>query len=503
MTLARIGRGIRYLLILSVFQILATVIFYYVISKVLTKPEVGLVATLIFTYTTLIALSSLALPVAGAKYVSEFLGRGEEEKASAVAKSLVRLVLISSSIVTAIFHIALILFMVIGGNFSELIPFSLMGVASFVASLKLTYLGLVQGLQLFDKYSIVNLSTTIASYSVSIFLVLNLGLTGFASGVLTGEMVGLALVFFFYHKQLPKTKLSHNPKALLGFSIPVFAMQVVTILSDWVDRILFLAVSLNLALLGVYDLAIRTVASMLVISNFVEALTLPVFSRAYGHDGEKNVTPLLRRSLRYLSFMYFPTALGLAAVSRTVMVLVYGEAYVEGGLPLAILSISSISMAFSSLLGSALKSIGKTGVFVKISLASILINTVIVVVLTPFLGIIGATLARVFSSLFVFLLIFRELGHWIKIEIDLDGLWKGLLSSVITAVSMLCFDALSHSSTPIDLSLEIGLGVLSYILALILLRALRREDFRVLRQVLPIFNVFIDYFENLFSRFIK
>jgi len=503
LSLERIGRGIRYLIVLNVFQVAATVIFYHIISTVLTKSEVGLTATLTFIYTTLTVLSSLALPVAGAKYVAEFLGRGEGGKASATARSVVRLALLSSSIMAIAFHIALILSTGDGGSLIDITPFSVICVASFLASLKLTYLSLLQGLQLFDRYAMANLSTTIASYLVGVFLVLKFGLTGFALGILTGEMIGLALALFFYPRRLPKAVPSHSYRTLLEFSTPIFTMQVVTILSNWADRILFFAVSLNLASFGVYDLAIRTAAALLVIAGFVEAITLPAFSKAHGQAGRENVNLLLRRALRYLGFMYFPAAFGLAAVSRTAMTLLYGEAYAEGSVALAMLSISSAFVAFGGLLGSALKSIGKTRVFVKVSLASLLIDAIIVVGLTFPLGIIGATLARISSSFLVFLLILRELRRWIKIEVDLDGLWKGLLGSIVSAASMFCVDVLQLASTPINLSIRLVFGLLTYASALVLLRALRREDFHVFRQVIPMFTGLIDSVENSVSRFIE
>jgi O-antigen/teichoic acid export membrane protein len=117
--------------------------------------------------------------------------------------------------------------------------------------------------------------------------------------------------------------------------------------------------------------------------------------------------------------------------------------------------------------------------------------------LTPHLGIIGAALARVSSSFLSFTLIYNELRHWIRIEIDWNGLWKGLLASVIPAASLFLFNSIRLSSTPINLSLGIGFGVLSYFFSLILLRALRREDFHDLRQIIPMFTGFIDFIERI------
>lgn len=494
MSLTRIGKGIRYLIVLNVVQVAATLIFYSIISQFLSKDEVGLVTTFTFVYTILTTLSQLALPVAGTKYVAEFLSKGEKEKASTAARSVVRLALLNSSIIASGFHIVLFLSMT---DFSTMIPFSLVCIASFLASLKLTYLALVRGLQHFDRVVIANSSTTITSYIAGVFFVLKFRSMGFTIGILTGELVGLGLTLLFYYGQFLKTTSSYDYKTLLKFSLPVFVMQVVVLFSDWADRILFFAVSLNLAWLGVYDLTIRSAASLLFIVGFIESIMLPIFTKAYSQLGKKDVTLLLQRVLRYLGFMYFPAAFGLAAVSKTVITLLYGPAYIEGAIPLAILSVSSVFMAFSLILGSALKSLGKTTAFIKISLASLTVNVIMIVSLTPFIGIIGATLARIISSFLVFILFFHELGGWINIEIDSDGLWKGLLSSLVSAALIFCFDALHLSSALINLLVGTVLGFLSYVVALILLRALRREDFDIFRQILPLLTPLIDFVERI------
>lgn len=504
MSLESIGKGIRYIMILKFVQITATILFYHIASSVLSETDIGLMATLTFIYGILTVFSSLALPMGGVKFVSEFLGRGEDENASATARSIVRLVLTNSSIITVVMYITLTVIIFRRDSHSEIVlSLALICAASFLASLKLTYLGIVQGLELFDKYTITNTATTIVYCIVGAFLVPELGLTGFSIGFLTSEIVGLTLAFTAFHGKLQRTSSFYSYRTLLKFSIPLFFTQLVEIFSNWADRILFFSLSLNLASLGIYDLTIRSAASILVISGFVEAMALSALSKTYGQTGKRDLTIILKKAFRYLGFMYFPVAFGFAAVSRTLMVSLYSEAYVEGGLPLAILSISSVVIAFSGLLGSGLKSIGKTKAFIKISLGSLLVNIIVVISLTPLIGMIGATIARVLASLFTFILFYNELKNWIKIEFDLDGFWKGAACSIVPAISMLVFDRLELGSKIINLFLGVTIGVVVYILALILLRALRTEDFKVLRKIMPRITVFINFIEKIASRFIE
>lgn len=504
MGLERIGKGIKYIFILNFFQIMATLIFYYITTSILSENEIGITAILTFIYTTLSTLSPLAIPTAGAKYVAELIGKGEIQKASATAKTVVKLVFMSSTAIIIIIYTMVILIIDNTESYTEIIiPFSLICLGAFLASLKFSYLGLVQGLQLYDRYVLINTSTTIVSHLAGILLISQFRLIGFSTGILIGEINGLALALIFYHGQLPKATQLYDYRTLLRFSIPIFIMQIATVFSDWMDRILAFIVSLNLSLLGILELTVRSASSLLIIGGFVEAIMLPIFSKTYGQAEEKDITLFLKKSARYLGFIYFPAAFGLAAISRTVMVLLYGEIYSEGSIPLAMLSISSTFTAFSGLVGTVLKAIDKTKIFIKIAVISLLIDATLVITLTPFLGILGATIARSSTSFLVLVLLFFELKQSIKVEVDIDGLWKGLIGSTILAALMVFFDRFYLNTTLISLLYEVIFGVIAYPFILIILKALRNEDFYVFRQIIPKLSKLIDFIENTISRFIE
>ncbi|UCH38188.1 MAG: polysaccharide biosynthesis C-terminal domain-containing protein [Candidatus Bathyarchaeota archaeon] len=496
MGLARIGKGIRYLAILNLIQILAILIFYHILTNTLTQAEIGLSATLTFVYTVLTSFSPLALPLAGAKFIAEFLGRREEEKAAATARSIVRLVLISSTITALLFHLILVIVASRTG-FSDVLSFSFISIAAVIASLKLTYLSFIQGLQLFDRLSITNLSTTIVSYIVGIILTPNFRVLGFAMGIIVGDCIGLMLAIVFHYGYLPKTTSFHNSRELLRLSFPVYIMQIVTIISDWADRILFLAASLNFALLGVYDLAVKSAASLLIISHYFETIIIPILASSYGNSGNQGMSAILQKGVRWLGVIYFPVAFGLAAISNTVMIVLYGSTYAEGGILLALLAVSSIFTAFYVLLGAALKSIGKTRAFIKISLVSLVVDAVLVIYLTPPFGLLGPSIGRISAAILALILIYNEVRRFIEVEVDWSGFWKSLFASIISAATLIVIDNLSIDAILVKLSVGIGVGVLSYITALMLLKTLQSEDFHMLRQITPMLIRVIDFIQRI------
>ncbi len=476
---------------LSILQLIVSTAFYMVAAQVLAKPDLGLVSTLTFLNLIFTTLAPLAIPIAGTKYVSEFIGKNERTGAANVASTVIRLAAGLSGVFLLGFS-ALVFLLVAVFQWPQVVLgyVVLTLIASFLGALRLTYMGLLQGLQLFDRYAVTNVFALILSRLIGLVLILvQMGLMGFAVGMVCGEAVGLVLALVYFHGSLPKATRPYPVKALLAFSLPLLVMNVVTALSDWIDRALFLALSQDLEALGVYELVIRGASSLAVIWAIIDVIILPVFSETYGNSGKTTLTRPLKRAFRYLIFMYFPAALGLATISRTVMALLFGGEYVVGHIHLAVLSLFSIGTAFTIIMGSTLKAIGETRVFVKAAVISLIADSVVVMLGTPFFNLYGAVAGRVCAILVVFIYVFVELKRNIQIELDVASLWKGAVASMAIIVPLRLFEDLVAASlinSPVlTVGIEILVGLVCYIIGLFLLKALNRDDFRLMRQLLP------------------
>lgn len=489
MAIARIGKGITYIAVLNALQFVVGIIFYNILSRTLEPAEIGIFSTLTFTYVVLTVLAPLALHIAAVKYVAEYLGREDDGKAAAVARTASRMVLFSSSIFFAVF---LVIALVAGQALAAVkgieVLLAVTAGAGFFAALRMTYLSLIQGLQLFDRYAIANLCAMIASRFLGIlFVIMGKGLLGTVLGMLLGECVGLVLTFLLYRGRLPATKTGFDREELMRFSLPILTMLLVATMQDWSDRMLFLAVSRNLEALGVFDLVIRAVTSLAIIGAVLDVVVLPAFSQSYGRNGKQELSGMMVKTLRYLGLMYFPAAFGLASISRSAMTVLYQARLAsEGSGPLTILAIFSILNAFATIMNTGLKSIGKTTSFVRISLSALAVDAIIVAALSPVLGLYGAVVARVSSVIVLFFYTFFELRKELSFRIDREGLWKGLAAGLFLVPPTLFIEyRLPLSNDFVKLGVEVTVAVASYFLALFLLKVLRKEDIYIIRQITP------------------
>ncbi|HYB92650.1 MAG TPA: polysaccharide biosynthesis C-terminal domain-containing protein [archaeon] len=502
----RTTRGTVYVSIETALNFLAGLIFYVIAARILPTADIGGLTALTFIFTIVPVTAELALPTAAAKYMSEFIGRGETDKAAAVSAAVKKIVLITSLV--SLFLVAILstwFSHLVWGDASHAQIFLILSVALFLTTIRATYLGFLQGLQSYGKYSLVGFfAYALARVAAVILVVMGYGLTGVMVGWLIGEVVGLPLTIALFYGFLPKPTTTFDMKTLFSFSLPLFALLFVTTASDWTDRMLFFSISRNLSNLGVYDLAVRGATTLSIFYIAFSTIVLPTFSEIHGRSGRKPITRTLKTSLRYLTYLILPAGFGLAAISKTAMALMFGPSYVAiGRLPLAILALATFFIAIGTVFSSTLQAIGETRVFIMISLAAIVADILVIIIAVPFFGVVGASFGRITLWAVLFALTYIALNKRVRVEFDKESLWKGMVSSVIMAAILLGFEfTYATSFSPgFDAVIEIISGAIIYGICLFALNGLHKRDFEILMHTAPTFShKILKRFERFFTR---
>jgi len=487
---SEVTRGTIYIAIQNAVQFSVNLVSMMILARILPQDEIGSISALTFSFVIFVTISDLSLPTANAKFVSEHLGAGDPSQASAVTAAVRRYLLLSSTVCLVVACLFSERFSVlVWGTGERQLVFVIVFLAAFTFVLRNTYLSCLRGLNLFDKYATTVISVIAFGRTIAIFLSwFGFGVLGYMAGWLMGELLGLALSFHFYRGRLPEPKAPYPWRRLFDFSWPLQTERVISTFADWSDQMLLLATTSDLVMLGTYFICVRGASSLSIIWLAFNVTVMPTLSRMYGESGKMRLTGALRTTLRYLLLLLFPAAFGLAALSRTAMILLGGSAYEVGALPLSILAIGSILQALAYILMSTLNAIARTKAFVKIGLANMIVNVSLVLLLSPRFGILGASLARVGMWTINFTLMLNELRRHIRVELDWSTLWKGFFSSILMAVSVGFLDRILVGvfSNPIP-RIVVGIcsGGLVYGILLLLLHTLGPEDFRLLRSLLP------------------
>jgi O-antigen/teichoic acid export membrane protein len=149
-------------------------------------------------------------------------------------------------------------------------------------------------------------------------------------------------------------------RVIFGFSVPMMVFQLVTYLSDSIDRYVVLGF-LGTEPLGVYTVVMTAASSIIMVLIMPILSTLiPSMSEVYGKVGVERLSEVFRLSSRYISLIFIPACFGFAVLSPLALRILAGSAYVEATLPLAIVAIGMGAYGFSAALLSSLTALGKT-----------------------------------------------------------------------------------------------------------------------------------------------
>ena len=485
-----VAKGTIYIAAQNILTSVMAIVFYVVMARFLTPSDVGAISALQFAIAIYSTFAILALQNTATKYLSEEIGRGRPKVAAAVAKQTLRMVAISSLLILfpAILFSPSLASSLLGDPSKSLI-FMIAFVSAFFGILKQMYLSFLQGVQRLDLFAKIHIVTVLVSSGLAVIAVIfGYGLIGVVSAWLASQITGFILSALFYKGLLPGSSVIGYPiSKLFRFATPLFLLGLIGIVVNWSDRMIFLAFTGSLSDLGIYELSVRGSMILTIIPSAVGIAILPAFSELYGRTGKEGMSRAVRLSTRYLAYLIFPAAFGLAATSETAIVLLFGEGYSRAGLSLAILSVAYTMAAYKVIFMTALQAIGETGVFIKIGLATMITQTVLVTLLAPIIGMLGPTLARTAMYFVGFICLLYELRRRIDFEVDTGAIKKAVLASLLMAVPVSIVEGVLKNLlvAPYRFALDFFLGVVLYTFFALLLRLLEKKDVVLLRRIAP------------------
>jgi len=486
-----IPKGTFQITLTNAVQYLIMGLFYIAVTKTnaLTQTDIGALSILSFLSSTIMLVTGLGLHTALTKFTSENIGQNKLEEAASVQKTVTKTVLALSvtGFIIAILSSSQLSQYLFG---SSIYAFAI--ILMLVYTLFFSIIGLcnstLRALYLFGKMAMVTLIFIIISRTTAVALaMLHMGLEGVIIGYITGSIVALIAAVAFIRGKFSKTTHNASLKPILKFSFPLFLSSLTLLVLNWADVLIVTATTLDYSMTGIYYIALRSVTALSILWIPITTTIFPALSATYGLKKPENITNILKTSSRYLIYIIVPSCLGLAVISPTALAFFYGVDYTPGAIPLSILSVTTIIIALYSLFATALTAVGKTTEILKINIILALSTVTMLLIAVPFLQTIGAALTRLVTRLIGITLAFYILQKEISVQIDKEALWKSALASTATIPFLLIIETTISKNLSITqtLIIEMLTAASIYALSLYILKALKTQDFELLRQALP------------------
>jgi len=486
-------RGTLYLAMQQFIQYLVAFIFYAGVARFITQAEVGLWSILTASTAVFTTLTLLGLPVATQKYVSENYGRGDLGSAASISRLSFTVVALSTlPALTVVLLLSPSLSTLILGGAEYTIPFILVLSASAMLNFTALYGADMLGLGMYLEVAVQNLAFILISKAAGLALAyVGYGLQGLASGWLIGALSCLILSIYLMRRKLPKPskQIRQLSGTIFRYSYPVWILAIITLAQGWADITILYALTGRAAVTGIYYLASAGATLLAIFWIAISMVILPLMSSEEARIGRQAVPNIYNASSRLLNILILPIGASLGAISPTAITIAYGQTYIEGSFPFALLTATAILPAYVSINTSTLQAIAETKVLAKIGAASAIIDIALVAVLVKPLGANGAALARTAMFLTAFILMQKTLALKAQIKIDLSHFARTMALAAIVALPLAAIDYTLTYPYPINpitrLILE-GISFLTvYTISLRLFKIVERGDLELLKKALP------------------
>ena len=278
-------------------------------------------------------------------------------------------------------------------------------------------------------------------------------------------------------------------RALFAFGINVVGSDILTFLSRNVDRLLIGAI-LGTTQLGFYAVAYRILdTSQNLLVSFARKLAFPIFAQL-----QSDVTRLRRaygRVTRALSVVMLPGYIGLALVAQEAIVVIFGDKWAASGPVAATLFLIGPVLSIQLFTGALLNGVGHPEITFRIRLVTTVVNVLgFFIAVFAFQSILAVAAAFVIRGYLVMPLILWATAKYAHVDrrsqlVALRGplIATGLMAVAVIAVKLLLLGQLPTWQL---LLIEVATGVVSFVLALILVdRDLIREVVGFGLQAIP------------------
>ena len=483
---ARLAKGSAYLVTQSVATTIIGTAALAFIARALTQAEMGVTVALTLTLEMAQVLADLGFSRGLTKYVAEYRGKEVDYTFMSFGAVLVKVLISGFAVALCVLTAPWLSgFLLKSKEYAFL--FQLLSINLLALCLSTTINYLLLGVNRIREMAILNIIMVLVGKMSTVgFLILGFGLGGLVIGSTLGGLAhvipGLLILMRNKYVRIHQIReVIPYLKTLARFSWPLFLTSIVFLVYNWFDRA-FLLAFVSLSDVAVYSVAIKAFSVLSVVSLALANTLFPYYSEKYGKDEQQRIVEGVRGSSRYIALLYTPLALGLMATAGSVMRLFAGPAYAGGDVVLGILCLFGGINGLAASFGGLLLVFNMTPTVLLINVAAIVGSMMMSPVLLPLFGVVGMAIIRGVAMIVSLVLTIFVLRKRIPIRFDNGAIWRSWAAALVM-FGVVWFVGRIHFSSYL-LPLYVVVGTIVYVVVLKLLRAVNKNDVRLIRSLL-------------------
>jgi O-antigen/teichoic acid export membrane protein len=492
-----VARGATSIYFSTVIILVMNTVYFIIIANLLSTTEIGVYAGLqlfIFGFSTLANFSlpqtipsNLMLPQAVAKFVPEFLGRREKGKATRSFLTVLLIVLVIATILSAtLYFFAEPVSQTIFRGEAETFWIELLALDTWIYAVGQLFYGGLVGLKRIPRASLF----LIISFGVKFILGASLvvagqGIFGILVAFAIGDLFFLATTAFSCIRPLWVKLEPVSTRFIIDYSAPLLVASLIIFGVTQLDKI-FTFLSLDLSDLGIYNVAVTASTIGAFAPNAITTALVPSLSTLEAKQKLEEFQKLARTYTRYVVLIATPMAFGISALA-TGLVQLFGPQYLLGALPAAIMSVATGVTAISAVYNGALLATRRTKSIMLVNLMGVAVLAVSLMISAPLWGFVGVSLSRAVMIITIALLLVYVTRRHGLFVIDGRAYRDALLAASI--MGLVLYFALEfiggYQRQLVSLVVLVPAGMVIYLLVLRVLKTFTVDDVEFIRRLLP------------------
>lgn len=386
-----------------VITVCATLCTSAIIARTLGPDKMGLYSYAMWLVSALGILANLGLPATLAKYISEYLGRGDAVMAARLGRQL----LLTQLAAAVCLSVLTGCFMFLKTPHRFVIGFA--AVLLFFQAIQGGLSAALAGVQRFDTIAFITLYVAIVQVALVVFAAsLHSGVIGMLWATLGGLALGTWLHYRAVYRSLLRlagssSQSSTDTPGISGrirrFSLTLSYILFVDMIVYQKSEVLFLKWRSTLPEIAFYSLAYSIAGRISEVANTFGSTLLPLYSETFGRSGLRELSGVYLNALKFVQLIMAPLCAVGIVTARPVVQLIYGQEYQPlvpvSQILLATVALTSLGVASSPMIyGSE-----KQSFMAKFGSAVAVLNISLDFMLIPSHGAMGAAVANCVAQL--------------------------------------------------------------------------------------------------------
>ena len=381
-----------------------------ILARGLGPTLMGNLSYVMWVERTLTAVATLGFAFATVRYTAEAFAQGDAARAGGLVRLFMRRQLVTTALVTLI---AVPLVLAAAAEIRA--PLLVVVATLFLITIEGIYTHALQGAQRYDitaRTSTIKMGLQLVVAMVAVWYGADLAmlLVGMALTLVISCLIQRRRALTTYGEAMPATPAPMTAE-VRAYLLPLSLVAVLDVIVWDRSEVFFLGLYASPEDIAYYSLAFGLATRIMIVPGIAVGALLPAFSALHGRGDPEELGLLYRGILRYVTLVGAPLAAMVAALAPSLVVWLYGAAYLPAAHLVGVLAAVALLSALRQVAWTALRAVGDRRCALAATAVAAVINVGLAAALIPRWGTKGAVAANAAAQVTATVWAFVGMAH--------------------------------------------------------------------------------------------